>query len=99
MKMYYIPPTIATVKVEDMGWLQEVIHNAIQSSIVDPFQAWCLSVWNGFVSSSLAICTTAALISLIFYMCGCKRARNYIIIPIIVYIFIRMIDYMIIVGF
>ncbi len=99
MKISYIPPTVcAATATADQGVIEKAISNAIQNTIVIPFQNWCFDLWTGFVSVSLPVCTTVSLISLIFFMCGVRKAKDYIIIPIIVYLFIQIANYIILGG-
>ena len=77
------------------GIIEGAVSNAIDNCIVKPFQGWCYGVWCGFVDVSLPICTTASLISLMLCMIGVKKAKQWIIIPIIAYLFLRLADVMI----
>lgn len=97
MKITYIPPalTTATPSTNEMNWLEEVMSNAIQNTIVEPFQAWCLGIWMSFVDVSLPVCTIASLTALMLTMIGVKKAKQWVIIPIIVYLFIQIINYMV----
>ena len=96
MKISYMPPTVCAVTATaDQGIIEKAISNAIQNTIVIPFKNWCFDVWTGFVDVSLPACTCISLISLIFYMCGIKKAKDYVIIPIIVYLFIQIANYII----
>lgn len=100
MKISYIPPVLATAapSPKQMNWLEEAMSNAIQNTIVDPFQEWCLGVWTNFVDVSLPVCTVASLTALMLTMIGVKKAKPWIIIPILVYLFIQIINFMVIGG-
>lgn len=75
--------------------IEGAVNNAITNCIVKPFQGWCYGVWCGFVDVSFPACTVVSLTSLMLYMIGVKKARQWIIIPIIVYLFLRIADSMI----
>lgn len=104
MKITYIPPVPVAVtpllqpSQEGMNWMERVMSNAIQSTIVEPFQSWCLGVWTNFVDASLPICTVASLTALMLTMIGVKKAKQWVIIPILVYLFIQMINFIVLGG-
>lgn len=75
--------------------INNAVSNAIQTTIVNPFKNWCYNLWCSFVDASLPICTAASLIALILTLIGVKNARQWVIIPIIVYLFIMMADMMV----
>ena len=102
MQICYIAPvtTSATLAVsENQGFWEKTIGNAvegaIQNAIVRPFQHWCYGLWCGFVDISLPVCTTVSLSALMLSIIGVKKARQWIIIPIIVYLFIMSANKMI----
>ncbi len=100
MKISYIPPVLATVtpSTKQMNWLEEAISNAIQNTIVEPFQEWCFGVWTNFVDVSLPVCIVASLTALMLNMIGVKKAKQWVIIPILVYLFIQIINFIMLGG-
>ena len=104
MKIAYIPPVLATATPipqptqSEMNWMEKAMSNAIQSTIVEPFQTWCLGVWTNFVDASLPVCTVASLTALMLTMIGVKKAKQWIIIPILVYLFIQIINFVMLGG-
>ena len=106
MQICYIPATTVSANINPVGWISDLgdvieksvntaVSNAIDTVIVKPFQGWCYGVWCGFIDVSLPACTVISLTSLMLYMLGVKKARQWIIIPIIVYLFLRVADGMI----
>lgn len=108
MKICYIPPkeqkqnnnliyVAAGASFTDKitSGMETAMNNAIDNCIVKPFHAWCYNMWCGFVDISLPACTITSLTALMLYMVGVKKARQWIIIPIIVYLFISVADAMI----
>lgn len=99
MKICYIAPILTTVTpiqeptATEMNWMEKAMSTAIQSTIVEPFQAWCHSVWLGFVDVSLPICTATSLFALVLTLIGVKKAKQWVIIPIIVYLSIQVANY------
>lgn len=77
------------------GIIEGAVSNAISNCIVRPFQNWCYGIWCGIVDVSLPACTTTSLVALMLYMVGVKKARQWIIIPIIVYLFLQIADKMV----
>ena len=75
--------------------MEDAMSSAIDNSIVKPFHNWCYGVWNWTVNTSFPVCTTTSLIALMLYMIGVKKARKWIIIPILVYLFIQLADVMV----
>ena len=75
--------------------MEGAVSNAINNCIVQPFQNWCYGLWCGIVDISLPACTTTSLVSLMLYMIGVKKARQWIIIPMLVYLFLQMADKMV----
>lgn len=104
MRITYIPSVVATVTPmpeptqNEMNWMESAMSNAIQNTIVEPFQTWCLGVWANFIDVSLPICIVTSLTALMLTMVGVKKARTWIIIPIIVYLFLQIINYMVVGG-
>ncbi|MBS5937733.1 hypothetical protein [Clostridium sp.] len=47
------------------------------------------AILEGLVSSSYIICLTVAMISIILYICGCKKAGKYVSISIVAYILLQ----------
>lgn len=98
MKICYIPSkkqeyifyaaTGASFNEKISGAMETAMSNAINKCVVQPFHSWCHNIWCWFVDISLPACTTISLISLMLYMIGVKKARQWIIIPILVYLFI-----------
>lgn len=104
MQICYIAATVTpNMSPDQMGWWEKTITNAISkaitATIVEPFKAWCLNMWIGFVNISLPICVTGTLLGIILYMCGVKKGLTWSIVSVIIYLFIRAIDYMMLVGF
>lgn len=97
MQITYIPAvsTVSTNKNMLEKTIGNAVEKAIQATIINPFKSWCYSIWRGFVDASLPICTAASLIALILTLIGVKKARQWVIIPIIVYLFIMMADMMV----
>lgn len=102
MQICYIPAvstvTPTTLCAIDFGikeTIEAAMSNVVDTCIVKPFQAWCYGVWCWTVDASLPACTTVSLVSLMLYMIGVKKARKWIIIPIIVYVFIQLANSMI----
>lgn len=103
MKISYIPATSIRNVPDNLpgtlaagNQLSEAIEEALRNAIVIPIKEWCYGTWKCFVRISLPACIFTSLFSLVLYMIGVKKARQWIIIPIIVYIFLRFIDGMII---
>ena len=46
-------------------------------------------ILEGLVSSSYIICLTVAMISIILYICGCKKSGKYVSISIVTYILLQ----------
>lgn len=97
MKISYIPvvatATTSTIeKVEEMGWLQEIIHNAIQSAIVDPFTNWCTDVWINFMNASHYICLFTAIGGVIFWICGIEKGKKVAIVATLTYVGLRILN-------
>lgn len=99
MHISYIPGGAAeTTVVAKASWIEEAIGNAINNTIVEPFQNWCIGLWNGFVDISLPVCTTVALVALVLNLIGVKKAKQWVIIPFLVYLFIQVANYLMGVG-
>lgn len=104
MKITYIPPVLATVTpmveptTSEMNWMEKAMSTAIQNTIVEPFQNWCLNVWTNFVDASLPVCTVTSLAALVLVMIGVKKAKPWVIIPILVYVFIQIVNSIVIGG-
>lgn len=94
MQITYIPAAETNQNVLEKA-INNAVSNAIQTTIVNPFKNFCYNLWCGFVEASLPICTAASLIALILALIGIKKARQWVIIPIIVYLFIMMADMMV----
>lgn len=95
MQICYIPATTCAINFSLAETIENAVSGAIDKAIVKPFQGWCYGVWCWTVDASSPACTTVSLISLMLYMIGVKKARKWIIIPIIVYIFIQMANSMV----
>lgn len=100
MQICYIPavtttPTLCAIDFGIKETIESAMSSVIDTCIVRPFQNWCLGVWHWTVDTSLPVCTTVSLISLMLYMIGVKNARKWIIIPIVVYLFIQLANCMI----
>lgn len=103
MTIMYIPAAVMQAQptqpiIADKNWIEQAISNAIQHTIVDPFNAFCLGMWNGFVDVSLPICTATSMIALAFSLAGVKKAKQWVVIPIIVYLFIQILNGIILLG-
>lgn len=48
-----------------------------------------VAILQGVVASSYLICLCVALMSIILYVCGCKKAGKYVSVSIVVYILIQ----------
>lgn len=83
---------IATDK--KMNWIEDAISNAIQNTIVDPFQNWCHDLWVGFVDVSLPACIMISLAALTLSLLGVKKAQKWVMIPIVIYLFIQLFNFM-----
>ena len=47
------------------------------------------SVFEGIVNSSYIICLTVAMISILLYVCGQKKAGKYVSISIVIYVLLQ----------
>lgn len=47
------------------------------------------AILEGLVSSSYIICLSVAMIAIILYVCGCKKAGRYVSISIVTYILLQ----------
>ena len=94
MKICYIPAIAAAVTPtpDEMGWLEGVIHNAIQSAIVDPFVTWCTNTWVSFVNTSHYLCLFVAMGGMICWICGFEKGKKVAIGAALVYIGLRVIN-------
>ena len=94
MKISYIPAVaapVASTSVE-MGVLEEAIHHAIQSTIVDPFTNWCTNAWLSFMNGSHYICLFVAMGGTICWICGFEKGKKVAIGAVLVYIGLRIIN-------
>lgn len=48
-----------------------------------------ICILEGVVNSSYIICLSVAMLSIIFYICGCKKSGKYISVSIVVYILLQ----------
>lgn len=90
-----MPTTMCAIDFGLKQTIESAVSGAIDTVIIKPFQNWCYGVWCWTVDASLPACTTVSLISLMLYMIGVKKARKWIIIPIIVYLFVQLANSMI----
>lgn len=95
MQICYIPSTTCAINFNLSETIENAVSGALDNAIVKPFQNWCYGIWCWTVDASLPVCTTVSLISLMLYMIGVKKARKWIIIPIMIYIFIQLVNGMI----
>lgn len=96
MKISYIHPVIlpaATVSNVDQNIIEKAISNAIQHTIVIPFQKWMLGTWLKFVGLSYWLCLAIATAGVICAILGIDKGKKWAIGSIIFYIIIRMVTY------
>ena len=98
MKISYIAPVVAaaTPTPDEMGWIEEAIHNAIQTAIVIPFQTWALNMWNGFMGVSHYICLFTAVGGVIFCICGIEKGKKVAIIASLTYVGLQILNWFIV---
>lgn len=69
--------------------IKQAVSEAIQeslSSILHNFFSW---ITKGIIDSSFEICLTIAIISLILYICGKRKAGKYVTISIGIYFILQ----------
>lgn len=103
MTITYIPATVMQAQsiqpiLVDQNWIEKAISNAIQNTIVIPFHNLCIGIWTGFVDVSLPVCTATSMIALAFSLAGVDKAKQWVVIPIIVYLFIQILNGIILLG-
>lgn len=86
---------VNTITDKKMSWIEEAIANAIQKTIVDPFQDWCHDIWIGFVNISLPACVMISLVAVMLSLLGVKKAQKWVLIPIVIYLFIQIFNFLI----
>ena len=90
MKISYIAPVAtATVTTADMGMIEEAIYNAIQNTIVIPFQTWCHNTWINFVDTSFIFCLALAVTGAICGILGLKKGYKVTVFAIVFYLLLR----------
>lgn len=72
-----------------MDPMQEAISNAIQESIVIPFQTWCHNTWINFVDASFIFCLALATTGAICGILGIKKGYKATVFAIIFYVLLR----------
>ena len=92
MTICYIS-AVASVTSVDKSWLEQVISNAIQSTIVDPFNSWCNSLWVKFVDTSYILCLSISIAGAICGFCGIKKGYKVAIVSILFYLLIRLVSW------
>lgn len=94
MKISYIPAATAASNITtDPGLIEKAISDAINSSIVIPFQAKCAELWARFVDTSFILCLAIAMAGVICGACGINKGYKWAIISILFYLFLRMTSY------
>lgn len=108
MSIYYTP--IALAKLSDgvvnsavsddvtNNMIEIAIQNAIQNTIVIPFQTWVLQTWIKFVGVSHYACLGIAMLGGIAYIIGIEEGKKVAIIATITYLGIQLLNWVFIGG-
>ncbi len=90
MKICYIAPVALSATNAKPGLLEDAISNAIQNTVVIPFQEALLNGWIKFVDTSYILCLAVAMAGAICGFCGIKKGYKVAIVSILFYLLIRM---------
>ena len=93
MKISYIPPVVVSATT-DRGIIEEAIYNALQDTLVIPFQTWALETWNKIVDASFILCLSIAFAGAICGVLGIKKGYQVTVISIIFYLLLRLFSYL-----
>ncbi len=95
MKICYIAPVTLTASTvtTNQNMIEKAISDAINSTIVQPFQEWLLNGWIKFVGVSYWICLAIATTGVVCAICGIPKGKSLAVKSIIFYIIIRMVSW------